>query len=76
MTDEQARMLEDLHTALMSVPPGSGPDAQPLIQEVRTVVNAYKRGSWAVRALIWLLPALAGVGIAIEKIAKWLGHGQ
>ena len=70
MTDEERRMLREIHAALFAVPPGSR-DAQPLIEDVRVVVRAYQRASWATRALVWLLPSIAGVGIAIEKIRSW-----
>lgn len=71
MTDEQQRMLSDLHSALLDVPPGSPKDAKPLIEEIRIVVRAYQRGSWFARFVVWSLPAVAGIGIAMEKIRGW-----
>ena len=72
MTEEEQSMLRELHHALLGVPPGSPSDAKPLLEEIRIVVTAYKRATWATRALIWLLPAIAGVGIAIQTIRSWV----
>lgn len=71
MTDTERKMLEDLHKALLDVPPGSSKDARPLLEELRVVVKAYNRASWATRALVWLLPAIAGVGAAAQVIKGW-----
>ena len=71
MTDNERQMLQDMHRALMEVPPGSPADERPLVEQMRVVCRAYQRGNWVVRAAIWVLPALAGVGVAIEKIREW-----
>jgi hypothetical protein len=71
MTDEERQMLRQIHEALFSVPAGSAKDAKPLIESLRIMVRAYERGSWAVRALIWLLLTIAGVGTAIHQIKEW-----
>lgn len=71
MTDKERQMLEDLHEALLGVPAGSGTDAKPLLEDIRVVVMAYKRASWATRALIWMLPAIAGIGVAFQTVKGW-----
>lgn len=72
MDEDYKKKIDDLHMALLEVPPGSSNSAKPLIEDIRVVVLAYKRGSWATRALVWLLPAIAGVGVAFEKIRGWI----
>lgn len=71
MTDEELRMLRDLHSALLEVPAGSGPDVKPLIEDLRIVVNAYKRASWATRAFVWFLPTVAALGVSAKTIKDW-----
>lgn len=68
---EMLQKTRDLHSALLETPPGSPNDVRPLMEDIRVVVRSYHRASWATRALIWLLPAAAGVGIAAEKIRGW-----
>lgn len=72
MTEEQSHQLDEIHRALFSVPPGSPKETKPLIEGMRIMWMAYQRGSWVVRAVIWILPAVAGVGIAWEKIMGWI----
>ena len=71
MTDEERQMLKDIHEALLSVPPGSPKDVKPLLEDVRMVVRTYHRASWATRAVLWLIPLAAGIGVALEKIRGW-----
>ena len=71
MTNDEREMLRDLHSALLEVPAGSSKDARPLIEEVRIVVRAYQRASWVTRVIVWLLPAIAGVGVAAQTIRGW-----
>lgn len=68
------RDLHDLRVALLDVPPGSGADAKPLLEEVRGIVRAYQRASWATRAAVWGLPTLAGLGVAVQAIAAWFAR--
>jgi hypothetical protein len=63
-------MLHDIHQALFETPPGAR-DERPLIEGIRAVVKAYERGSWLARAILWLLPAIAGAGIAAQHIREW-----
>lgn len=72
MDDQERRLLRELHDAFLKVPEGSPSGARPLLADIRVVVQAYQRASWVARALIWLLPAIAGVGVAVEKINTWL----
>ena len=72
VTEVERKMLKDIHDALLSVPPGSPSDARPLLEDIRTVVRAYQRASWATRAIVWLLPAIAGIGVAFTTIKGWI----
>ena len=72
MTDEELRQkVSDLHMALLEVAPGSGSDAKPLIEEVRNVVRAYQRASWATRAMVWFVPTIAALGVSFKSIREW-----
>ena len=78
MTNEERTKLLECHEAvmvlkraLMEVPPGSPPDTQPLIADLRTVVQAYKRASWSTRAMIYLIPTLALLGASYQTIRGW-----
>tara|TARA_R110000850_G_scaffold109320_2_gene222135 strand:- start:6391 stop:6627 length:237 start_codon:yes stop_codon:yes gene_type:complete len=75
MSEDDKAMLLDIHRALFDVPTGSGAEEKPLIEGMRIVWRSYQRGSWAFRAVVWVLPAIAGVGIAAEKIKEWLLGG-
>lgn len=72
MTPEDQQILHKIHDALFEVPAGSGPDEKPLIELIRIVVRSYQRASWATRAIVWLLPAIAGLGVAYQTIVGWL----
>lgn len=72
LTDEERKMLIDLHRALMEVPPGAAKDARPLIADMRAVIDAHRRASWATRAFVWVIPTAAGLGLAVERILGWL----
>lgn len=74
MTPEQEKKLKDIHDALFQPPAGS--DDAPLIKDLRDVVQAYKRASWATRALIWAVPTLALLGASARSIADWFNHGN
>lgn len=76
MDENERKMLTELHDALLGIPAGSAKDARPLLEEIRVVVSAYKRASWATRAVIWLLPALAGLGVAVQTMRSWFPWGQ
>ena len=69
MTDDERKMLAELHNALLKVPAGSLSDDRPLLEEIRVVVRAYKRASWATRWLFWGVPTIAGIGIAGQTIS-------
>lgn len=72
MTPEEHKMVVEIHQALFAVPPGSPPDEKPLLEDIRVVCRAYKRAKWTTRAIIWLLPTAAGLGMAVETIWKWM----
>jgi hypothetical protein len=69
--EESIKMQREMHTAFFEGPAGSPEGTKPLIEGMRIMWAAYQRGSWAFRAIVWLLPAIAGVGIAAEKIHGW-----
>jgi hypothetical protein len=78
VTDEERKMLRETHAvttrleaAFLVPPPGGGKNAKPLLESLFIMVRAYERGSWGIRALIWLLLTIAGVGTAIHQIREW-----
>ena len=87
MTEDERRMLTDLlsenrdlrdkvetlYTALMGVPVGSPEGTSSLLTDVRNVTTAYKRASWVTRMLVWGLPTLAGLGVAVKTVIGFLG---
>jgi len=75
MTDEERRMLyetdemvRELHQAFMKVPAGS---KTALIHDLRAVSDAYQKGSWGIRFMLWLLPTLGVVGMYWENVIKF-----
>lgn len=72
MTDEERKMLYETHelttrmyTQLFETPMGASKDTASLVQSLRRLVTAYERGSWAARALVWVLPTIVSMGVAI-----------
>jgi hypothetical protein len=76
MIMKHSELVKELHDALLAVPAGSPKDAKPLLEEIRMVVRAYNKASWVTRAVIWMLPTLAGLAVAYETIARFMGHGR
>ncbi|WP_299830649.1 hypothetical protein [uncultured Roseobacter sp.] len=72
MTHEESQMVRDLHDALLRVPPGSPSDDRPLLEEIRLVVRAYRRGSWIAKVVVWGAPVIVSAVIGWEKIYNWL----
>lgn len=72
MNEEERKMLKDVHDALFAVPIGSASDKEPLIIRANAALDKLDKGSWTVRTLIWLLPLLAGLGIALKEISGWM----
>lgn len=68
MTPDESARLDAIYRALME-PAADGDKA--LIERISAVVKAYERGAWAMRAVLWLLPALAGIGVAYTAIRDW-----
>mgnify|MGYP000477646794 CR=1 FL=1 len=62
---------EELHNIFTKVPAGAPDDEKPLIHDLRLMVRAYKRTSWAFRMLAWGIPTTAGLGVAVKTIADW-----
>lgn len=73
VTDEEHRMIMEMHQAFMRLPPGAGKNDKPLIEEIRAVVKTHQRASWATRAFIWAIPTLALLGASLQSILKWFG---
>lgn len=71
MTDEEREMLAEIHEALFTVPVGSPDDERPLIHDIRTIVRAYSRARWSTRMIVWLLPTIAALGVAVKTIVTW-----
>jgi len=75
MTDEERAMLREIHAALFDRPPGARNDERPLLEDLRTVVQAYKRASWVTRMVIWMLPTLAAIGASIQWVYAMIQNG-
>jgi hypothetical protein len=87
MTEEDHRMLRELHAAFMDTPIGS--DEEPLIKDLRFMVDTYKPiapellaiakawrgGSLVARAAIWLVPTVALLITSWDAIMKRLSGG-
>lgn len=71
LTQSEQKMLKDLHDAFLSVPAGSPKDAKPLLVKIRAVVATYERASWLTRATVYLLPTVAGLGLAVQAIISF-----
>lgn len=77
--DERAKLYEldemvrELHRAFMAVPAGK---KTALIEDMRIVSEAYNRGAWAARSLLWLLPTFAGLLMAWDKIVAFFWAGK
>lgn len=77
--DERAKLYEldemvrEIHRAFMVAPAGK---RSALIEDMRVVVDAYNRGAWAARSLLWLLPTFAGLLVAWDKIVSFLGFAK
>ena len=65
------RKTDELYEALLELPPGSLETDRPLLQDIRKVVQAYKRMSWAARATIWVLSFIGVVGGAVGTLMGW-----
>lgn len=64
-------MAKEVHDALLEVPTGSPRAERPLLVDLRLMVRAWKGLIFSVKALVWLIPTIAGVGIAWRTIAEW-----
>jgi hypothetical protein len=62
---------DELHDVFLKVPAGSPDDEKPLVHDLRLMVRAYKRTSWAFRMLSWGIPTIAALGVAAKTIAEW-----
>jgi len=70
MTNEERQKLDDIHSALFKKPAGAGPNDRALIEDIRVVVQAYKRASWVTRVTVWILPTIAAIGASFQ----WAYH--
>lgn len=73
MTEEEKKMLTELHSAFMVAPPGHSAEERPFIEDLRVVVAAYKRGSWLARILVWLIPTVALLLASADAIVSRFG---
>lgn len=65
---DRQRKADELHDALLEVPVGSPKDAQPLLTEVRVMLNAYKRGTGVVRGLVISVPVVGAAWAALPDL--------
>lgn len=64
-----------ISTALLYIPAGSPKDTRSLLEEIKVIVRAWNRGSWAARMFVFLIPAVATIGGAIFAIKSWFPSG-
>lgn len=73
MTDEedrdQARMLTEMHRALMVPAPGQD---LPLISRLAKMEKDWQRMGWAARACFALLLGVGSIAAAWDKIKAWI----
>ncbi len=72
MHDKEKAMLLEIYTALFEVPPGSSKDAKTLMVEIRDAVKFHQRTAWTARMVVWALPTLAGLGVAVKTLIALL----
>jgi len=74
MTDDERKMLHEMHAALLQVPTGAPTGTKPLLQEIHSLVIAYKRAGWVTRSLIWFVLTaaafLAGADALMSRVFK------
>lgn len=75
MDDEERKMLFEIHEAFFVVPLGSSADTKTLIADIRLAVKAHQRLLWITRVIVWTLPTLAGLGVAIKTLISLLKGG-
>ena len=78
MTDAERELLmktaEDvaaLKAAFLDKPLGTPENEPSLIEGMRIVWEAYRRGSWLLRVLAFLVTAVAAVGGAVASVKGW-----
>lgn len=83
MTEAERKMLREAHdgimelrAALLEKAPGSPSDEKPLLEDIRIVIRAYKRASWATRAVIWALPTAALIGASLKSLVSYFTGGR
>lgn len=82
MTEEERQLLRDtadrmarIERALFDVPEGAPADAKPLIEALHILWRAYQRGSFSIKAIMWLALAVTSIGGAIGAAKGWFGGG-
>ena len=68
MDNKEKAMLLEIYSALFEVPAGSGKDTKTLMVEIRDAVKFHQKTVWTTRMIVWTLPTLAGLGVAIKTI--------
>jgi len=69
---KEKAMLIEIHSALFGVPAGSSADTKTLMVEIRDAVKFHQRTVWTTRMLVWTLPTLAGLGVAVKTLISLL----
>lgn len=70
--DETHAFMTKMNEAFFEVPEGSPSDEKPLITGLRIMWRAYQTRRWAGRFLVWLIPTIAGLLIALDQIWEWI----
>lgn len=71
MTEDQSRKLDKLYSSLLEVPAGSPTDEKPLLEQIRVISRAYNRGVWSAKMIVWGVPLIASLGIAVQTVLSW-----
>lgn len=74
MTDEERVMLLELHNAFLKKPLGAGEKDKPLLEDVREIVQAYKRFGWLFKTILWATPIISGVAVFGREVIQSLWH--
>lgn len=70
VTDEERKMLKDLHDAFFKAPHGK---QEALIVKVARMADAYEKGHFLARIVLFGLPMVAAVLVAAEQIRERFG---
>lgn len=71
---EDIDKLMDFRAAIMEPQPGSPQGTRAPIEMVHIMSQSYQRGSWAVRAAVWLITTAVVIGGALQTLRSWFSQ--